>query len=241
MQNTNSYKPMRRDWSAVELLANIKSEHIIAKPSFISQYKEFLLCDLKAESDAKNLYNELTMNHQYSQEFHDFLEIWYKDELNHAAGFRKILHILYGEDEQKLADKMQERVADFSCLKEFFLDEFKLCVLFAYDEYASTMTYKKDKFYAEFGPKEFVRWIKTVTSDEARHFVNAVKLIHHSHQHRLSETREVLDKILAYENGVHVYQSTFLFDHDTEHFQLDSEELNGECADWVYKKIMMLS
>lgn len=234
------YTPLQRDWSAVKLFENIKPGDVRLSDTDKKNYREFLLCDLRAESDASNLYEELMKNYKFSKEFNDFLEIWYRDEINHASGFRKVIHLLFGDDENELDREMRNRKADFSKLQSFFQDEFKLCVLFAYDEHASTLTYQKDVFYRTFGPPEFVQWIINVTRDEARHFGNAIKLIHHKFKDRLSETREVLNEILAFENSGESYKATFLFDHDTEHFLLTTEELNTKCVDWVYKKIISI-
>ena len=107
----------------------------------------------------------------------------------------------------------------------------------SYDEYASTMTYKKDSFYHTLGSNEFSEWIKRLVRDEARHFMNAVKLIHHKYSHRLSEVRNIINEILTFENSGASYKATFLFDHDGEHFLLNSDELNHECAGKVYKMI----
>lgn len=233
-----NFIPLESNWSAENLLSKIDPEKILADSDFKNKYREFLMCDLRAESDSQNLYRELTNRSNFSDEFYAFLEVWYHDEKNHAAGFRRVIHLLYGDDETLLEEEMHKRTADFSLLTPFFEDEFKLCVLFAYDEYASVLTYQKDSFYKLLGPLEFIKWIKRVTGDEARHFGNAVKLIHHKYQHRLHETKKVMDEILDFENAETPYKSTFLFDHDTEHFLLSHEELNHECADYVYQKIV---
>lgn len=231
------YLPLQKIWSVDDLFGHIKPSDILLNDALKRQYREFFFCDLKAESDAENLYSELTNHYKFSDNFYKFLEIWYVDEKRHAEGFRKIIHLLYGDNEQELKLNMLERRADFSELREFFEDEFKMCVLFAYDEHASNMTYRKDTFYKEFGPPEFVEWIVKIAGDEARHFGNVIKLIHHQFKHRISETKAVLEKILAFENSSPVYKATFLFDHDGEHFLLSNDELNNRCAEKVFKTI----
>ncbi len=232
------YVPLQKLWSAVDLFEKVTSADIILDTYQRNQYREFLLCDLRAESDSYNLYNEIKARYTYSDEFNRFLEAWYIDEMNHAAGFRKIIHLLFGEDENVLQSTMLERKADFSKIRHFFEDEFKLCVLFAYDEHASTLTYRKDTFYKSFGPPEFIEWITRLASDEARHFGNAVRLIHHKYRNRLSETPNIMQDILSFENSGESYKATFLFDHDGEHFLLDSDELNYQCANKVLTTIM---
>ena len=231
------YRPLARNWCALALFDSLDKNKIKIDTQFKNNYRKFLICDLQAESDATNLYKKLTENKFYSQEFFSFITVWYRDELNHAAGFRKILHLLYGDDEEDLVRLMSKRKANFEELEHFLDDEFKLCVLFAYDECASTMTYKKDNFYHTLGLSEFSEWIKRLVRDEARHFINAVKLIHHKHSHRLSEVQNVINEILAFENSGASYKATFLFDHDGEHFLLNSDELNNECAKKVYNMI----
>ncbi|OGT36654.1 MAG: hypothetical protein A3F11_11570 [Gammaproteobacteria bacterium RIFCSPHIGHO2_12_FULL_37_14] len=204
-----------------------------------NELKEFFWYDLCAEYDAIHLYRELHASRShYSEDFLNFLEMWYADEQNHAAGFYELYKLLYDVNDEFIKQELQARTADFSEMREFLEDEFKLCVLFAYDEFASVMTYKKDLFYHEFGLLEFVTWIRNVLSDEALHFGNLVRLIRFKYLHRLHETREILLKIAEIEQQRKPYQATFLFDHECPHFLLTQEELAGRCINTVLQKIM---
>src|SRR5690242_14894014 len=111
------YVPLQKLWSVTDLFKNIQSTDILLDREQRNQYREFLWCDLRAESDSYNLYTEIKSQYTYSKEFNRFLEAWYIDEMNHAAGFRKIIHLLFGDHESDLQSIMRERKADFSKLR----------------------------------------------------------------------------------------------------------------------------
>ena len=164
-------------------------------------------------ADLKQIYGSATLDEaemaltafadKWDAQFPTISQIWLRHWENVTPFFdyppeiRKVIHLLFGDCEDDLQSTMRARKADFLGLRHFFEDEFKLCVLFAYDEHASTMTYRKDTFYKSFGPSEFIEWITRLTGDEARHFGNVVRLIHHKYQNRLSETPDVMQEILA--------------------------------------------
>lgn len=231
------YMPMHKRWYSDEMFSGITKEEILLDDKNLNKYHDFMLHHLQAESDSTNLYNEL-LKRSPSKDLMKFLSVWHVEEKNHANGYYAMLRILFNENEQDLRQKIEETAYDFTCLEEFLSDEFKLCVLFAYDEYATTLDYRKNTFYSLFGPIAFVNWINLVICDEARHFVNAVKLIHHKHRHRVRETRGVLEKILEVESSLINYQYTFLFDHVESNFMLRFSELKNICAERVYQSIM---
>lgn len=210
-----AYHPLSHSWSAEELFSGL-NRHEIQDDDLIN-YKPFLMADYLVEADAENLYLELTRFHPISAEFKKFLDPWHQEELNHARGFKRILNILYDLDEETLNLAHQARSSDFSHLQTYLNDEFKLAVLLAYDEYCSTVAYRKDVFYQNLGPEAFKKWIQWVIKDEARHFMNAVKLIHCKHQKRIPETHDVLADILAQELKIENYQSTFLLHADSDY------------------------
>lgn len=236
--NKNSnYEPRRHKWDALELFKNITPQTILLSEKDKMGLKDFLWSDLCAEYDSVNLYKEfLASKYRYSQEFLSFIDVWHKDESNHANGFCKIYHLLYGDEEKDIWARLEDRQPDFSGLESFFQDEFKLCVLFAYDEYASSQTYQKDKFYDTFGAPVFNEWIRNLVKDEAMHFGNLIRLIHHKHHNRTMETKDILVDIVKMESNFE-YKATFLLDHDGPHFLLSLDELTTACVDKVLQKI----
>jgi rubrerythrin len=233
------YVVRRKGWNARALLRSIDRAAITLQETQVAHLREFLWYDLCAESDAKNLYQVLlARKQQYSREFFRFLDAWYQDEMNHASGFAYLQYLLFDEDESKIRARAAARPFSFSQLNRFFEDEFALCVLFAYDEYASVMTYEKDTFYRDLGSPLFEEWIKLVRADEAIHFMNLVRLIRFNHQDRLDNTAEILREVVRIEKEAHEYQGTFLFDHECPHFLVSKEDLETECANMVLRRIV---
>lgn len=237
MQSTH-YVPLHRRWLAKDLFAKVQRRDVILSDEQLEQCRGYFMGHLQAESDSSNLYRELIQHHAMSGELGDFLRVWHIEEQNHAKGFYIILQLLYGDDESQLRSEIELKPANFDYLKNFFDDEFKLCVLFAFDEYATIMDYKKNTIYSQLGPQVFVDWGDKVIKDEARHFMNAIKLIHHKHQARIGETEAVLQHILQIEKDLSTYQHTFLFDHD-EKFLLSYAELEKVCATRVMQSIFV--
>lgn len=234
----SKYEPKRTPWSALDLFMKIDLQKVTISQKMKHELQEFFWYDLCSEYDSVNLYKVLKeRKDQYSSDFLNFLEVWYLDERNHTEGFSSLYQLFYGMNREDIWSRLSDRPSDFSELEEFLADEFELCVLFAYDEFASVMTYKKDVFYNEFGAPEFVEWIKRVRADEALHFGNLVKLIRFRHAHRLPETKEVLRKIANLEQQRKSYKGTFLFDHECPHFLLTQDELSDECINTVLRKI----
>lgn len=232
------YQPHRKPWNAELLLGQIDPSTVNLDPDTRDHLRTFLWYDLCAESDSANLYAELCARGPYSNAFNVFLDAWYADEKNHAQGFAMLHEILFGEHRRAAMSRARARPSDFSLLADFLDDEFKLSVLFAYDEFASVMTYEKDVFYRELGSPIFVDWIRRVRADEALHFGNLVKLLQTFHAHRFAEVPQTLRQILRIENDHHEYQGTFLFDHECPHFLVTASELNDQCANSVLRKIL---
>ena len=239
MKTNDDYVVRRRVWDARALLSGIGRTAITMSQPLATHLRTFLWYDLCAESDAGNLYKVLCCRRaQYSVEFFQFLEAWYLDEMNHAAGFTYLQHLLFSESEADVAARAAARPCDFAALEEFLDDEFLLCTLFAYDEYASVMTYEKDTFYRDLGSPIFEEWIRRVRADEAIHFGNLIKLIHFNHSDRVHDTREVIRKIVRIEKEERSYQGTFLFDHECPHFLVSKDDLESTCANVVLRRIL---
>ena len=195
---------------------------------------------MSVEFDAKNLYQYLASNLKMSFELEQILKPWYYEELKHADAFRRILHIVYGLDEQELLNQLQASVANFCPFESLLDDEFKICVLLAYDECSTTIAYRKDSFYERMGPVAFKKWHRLVIADEARHLKNAVKLIQSKFPHRIKEVTKVLEDIISMEAIAPPYHGTFIFDRteDAVNNQPTFDELKNNCISRVRKLIL---
>jgi|SRR5450830_1317672 len=213
----------KRNWSSRELFKAIhKSDW--KNPGIDEKYKDFFMADLVSEYDSVNLYNFLYPKRKnFSPHFVQYLDFWYADERNHADGFFELNRLIFDCDEMELVNTLKTREANFEPLQDILSSEFNLLLMFAYDEYVSVKTYKKDTFYQDFGHPLFSTWIKNLIADEAIHFGNAVKILKHSHADKLHEAGTILRDIARFEGGA--YANTFLFDHDGPHFSLKESEI----------------
>jgi len=224
----------KKHWSSRALFNEISGSEW-TNPGIDLKYKEFFMADLFSEYDAINLYHHLHLQRaQFSPYFVQYLDLWFADEKNHSDGFFELIRLLFGSTEEELIDQLKTRTGSFDQLQEIFTSEFNLLLLFAYDEYTSVKTYKKDTFYNEFGHENFNTWIKNLIADEAIHFGNAIKILKHKHSSNLHKAEGILHSIAKLENMP--YQNTFLFDHDGPHFLLKSSEL----GDPVVKDILSI-
>ncbi|HEF4758522.1 TPA: hypothetical protein SAN82_000926 [Pseudomonas putida] len=182
------------------------------------------MADLCSEYDAVNLFHYLhPKREKFSSYFAQYLDLWFTDERNHANGFFELNRLIFDSSEEHLIEHLKRRNANFENLEKILSSEFSILLMFAYDEYASVKTYKKDTFYSEFGHPLFNTWIKNLIADEAVHFGNAIKILKNNHAAQLNKAEEVLLNIISLEHKT--YQNTFLFDHDGPHFLLEPTEL----------------
>lgn len=225
----------KRNWSSRALFNDIHSSGW-KNPGIDSKYQEFFMADLVSEYDSINLYNHLhARRKEFSPYFVQYLDFWYVDERNHADGFFELNRLIYDVSEAALLDHLKGRVGNFESLSEILSSEFNLLLMFAYDEYVSVKTYKKDTFYNEFGHDGFKTWIRNLISDEAIHYGNAVKILKAFHSDKLHRAEDVLRGISAFEGGA--YQNTFLFDHDGPHFLLEHNEVGDVIIDEILKTL----
>ncbi|AMB88362.1 hypothetical protein AWM79_20080 [Pseudomonas agarici] len=193
------------------------------------------MADLVSEYDSIHLYNFLySRRKDFSPYFVQYLDFWYADERNHADGFFELNRLIFGLSEVNLLHEIQGRTADFAGIESILSSEFNLLLMFAYDEYVSVKTYKKDTFYDGFGHSGFKDWIKNLIADEAIHFGNAVKILKAYHGEKFHESESVLQMISSFEGGG--YKNTFLFDHDGPHFLLRDDEV----GDVVIQEILQI-
>ncbi|MEJ5058652.1 MULTISPECIES: hypothetical protein [unclassified Pseudomonas] len=215
----------KRHWSSRALFNEI-SDSGWTNPGIDQQYKNFFMADLFSEYDAINLYHHLHFQRaKFSPQFVQYLDLWFADEKNHSDGFFELIRLIFGSTEEELVDQLKTRTGNFDQLEGAFASEFNLLLLFAYDEYTSVKTYKKDTFYKDFGHHNFDLWIKNLVADEGIHFGNAIKILKTNHSSNLHKAEDVLKSIAELENMP--YKNTFLFDHDGPHFLLTPSELGA--------------
>jgi hypothetical protein len=161
-------------WRVEDLFSNINPSDILLNEHEKKRLLSLFIADMSVEYDAKKLFNFITNNLKISQELEHLLKPWQYEELKHADAFRKIIIIIYQIDEQMLLNDLQKRTCNFKPYENILDDEFKICVLLAYDECSTTIAYRKDSFYQHMGPDAFKKWHRFVIADEARHLKNAV-------------------------------------------------------------------
>lgn len=225
----------KRNWSSRLIFENIAKSSWI-NPGIDTSFKDFFMADLVSEYDSVNLYNFLySRRKDFSPYFVQYLDFWYADERNHADGFFELNRLIFGTSEVDLLHDLQCRTADFTGLESILSSEFNLLLMFAYDEYISVKTYKKDIFfYDDFGHPGFKEWIKNLIADEAIHFGNAIKILKTHHAEQLHESENILRMISSFEGED--YKNTFLFDHDGPHFLLSNDEM----VDVVNQEILQI-
>lgn len=208
------YESKSRPWNALELLLPITADQIQLTAEQRQAVEAYIWKDLTSEYDAEHFCVMLEESGlPFSNEFIAFEKVWRRDEYNHYLGFRRIYHLFYGEPEAAISERLRQRVPDFSDLREYFSDEFKLCLLLAYDEHVTTQAFNEDiPFYRSLGPDVFNQWIRLVKGDEAIHYMNALRVAQTRHAHRLADAEAILQRILELDlSGV--YQATFVLDH----------------------------
>lgn len=210
------YVPKSRPWSSNKLIGHIEKTSIKLPRETIIQTQKTFWDNLCSEYDAENfcLFLETSRLH-LSREFKAFEFVWRRDEYNHYLGFKHIYSIFYEESFEAIDTNLRNRPFDFSPIKSMLEDEFKICLLLAYDEIATTKSYAADyDFYTSLGPKELLIWIKLVTRDEAYHFHNCMELIKNRFYHRIAEIPNLVDQFVKWDIARNEYIGTFVLDHD---------------------------
>lgn len=220
------FQPKSIPWSSYELIGQIQKDEIYLDPTIIAEVKDGLWNDLCSEYDAENFCNYLkNANIKLSNDFKAFEHVWRRDEFNHYLGFRRIYSLLYDIPEDYLIKEVERRPVNFEPIQFMLEDEFKICLLIAYDEIATTKNYASEyEFYNSFGPSNLLRWIKNVTRDEAYHFNNSMELIGKNFRNRIPEIPELVDHFIDWDLHGEAYHGTFVLDHDGPYFT--SEVLN---------------
>jgi hypothetical protein len=235
------FTPRSVQWSSLELLEGIGAEDISANSEQRESVRDELWGDLCAEHDAEYFWTYLNAgDHSFSAAFQSVVSVWRSDERNHYLGLRRICSLVYGLTEEEIDRRMAEREVNFIPMHHLLADEFRICVVAAYDELVSARGYKRfaGEFKA-FGRPEFVTLIKRAARDEALHYQNFLDVLRFAHAGRLNEVAGVVDEICAYEARRDLeYSATFILDHFDDTF---SRGFLADCGQTVVKRINQYS
>ena len=109
-----SYEPLRRVWSAAELLDGVRPEDVRVSVEEGRAHEARLWTDLAAEHDGRLLQAEvLGRGTEYSPAFHAFLQAWADDAAHHAAGLLRLCSLVLREPEEALLAHCRERIAGY--------------------------------------------------------------------------------------------------------------------------------
>lgn len=213
---SQNFTPRRGEWDAGALFDGIGREDVALADHELADLESFFWFDLCAEWDSRHLHRHLhERGDEYTPEFLAFEEAWYADEINHAEGFLALHCLLFGEQRDGVIARLEAREPEFDELGRFFGDEFRLALLFAYDELATTRAYRLDvALYERLGHPVFRDWIRRLLRDEGYHHANAVEVIRRRHAHRMDEVAKHVGEFVEWDSGGHDYRATFLFDHE---------------------------
>jgi hypothetical protein len=201
-------------WHSATVLEGLTKADVCLSGEEIANRKEFLWNAMLTEYDAKNLAAYLTTRGiEFSPEFLSFKRAWSRDEWNHYLGFRQIYSMLYDEPEDKIAERLEKDSGNFEPIAKFLDDEFKVCLVLAYDEIATFKSYLAEfPFYTALDIQVF-HWFQRVTRDELNHFLNCMELIRCKHSKRISEIAGTIDLFIKWDIARHPYVRTFVLDH----------------------------
>lgn len=224
------YESTNHPWDAQDLFRDLTPADIRLTPAAKAECQGQMWDDMCSEFDAENLCLELERQAHagqiYSPELWSFEQVWRRDEYNHYAGFRRLYFLMYGVAEADLDQQMRARPADFSHFGEFLTDEFKLCLMLAYDELCTTRSYATDvPFYRSLGPAACATWIERLRADEALHYKNALHVAMARYPDRLAEAPAIINHIVTLDLNSRSYQNTFILDHHGPSYTPDL--LNG--------------
>lgn len=221
--------PVQRPWNSADLLSDIQLSDL-RKANRMEHAEELFLFDMNTEYDAMNLFAHLRAKtadgYKFTQDFWAFINAWRADEWNHYIGYRMLYSLCTGRTAADLHAEVKARPFDFRPVETFLSDEFKICLVIAYDEMFTIWSCKQDfELFDAFGKPRASRWIRRVARDEGFHFQNALEVVRRQHADRIGEAAEFLDSILHWDLESHEYKSTFVLDH--EEWRYDRDMLIG--------------
>ena len=210
-----NFRLRHRRWDSRECLKGLTKDDISLPDERITEREGFFWNAMVTEYDARNFDRHLAENAcKFSPEFLAFRRAWIRDEWNHYIGFRSIYSMLYDRAEDEIAKQVEIETGDFLSIKEFSDDEFKICLLLAYDEIATAKSYFSEfPLYRDLGDSLFLSWFKKVTVDELYHFRNCMEIIRCRHSSRIPEISATIDLFINYDMRRNHYERTFVFDH----------------------------
>lgn len=240
MRSKKTNMPLKSyEWSSIDLLKDLSRKDIICTEEFKNYRESFFWHDMGSEYDSINFLYYLMRNESLnlSNDFLEFVSIWYLDEQNHYRGMRKIVSTIYNVDEDEVDNIVKSKSSDFNEISSFLCDEFTILLSIAFDEITSTRAYKQDfKIYDKFGSESMSKWVRLAARDEAAHYANAMMLLNKHHSHRFGEAPGILNKIVKMEiSDGFEYNNTFIFDHDTVEF---TDDLIASSRDSMLKALL---
>jgi hypothetical protein len=140
---------------------------------------EILWHEICSEYDARRFAQHIHESGMVlSREFLRFEKAWLRDENAHYIGFRNLYSIMYSKPAAELAKSVRGRKSGFSELVPFIEDEFRVCVLLAYDEMVTARAYAADfAIYDSLGDANLSQWLRKVCRDEIHHCLAMVELL----------------------------------------------------------------
>jgi hypothetical protein len=180
--------------------------------------KEILWHEICSEYDARRFAQYIHKSGMVlSREFLRFENAWLKDENAHYTGFRNLYSMMYSKPATELAKSVRERESGFSGLAPFIKDEFRVCILLAYDEMVTARAYAADfAIYDSLGDPNLSQWLRKVCRDEIHHCLAMVELLRLRYRKRLREVPGLVDKLASFDSCSESYTGTFVLDH--QHF-----------------------
>jgi hypothetical protein len=236
----SNFSPKFKHWLYQDILTGLtkKGLHITNN---LHELKRIIWHDLCAEYDSQNLYQYLQKSGlKFTDDFQLFLKYWQSDEWNHFQGFYHIYSLLSDQSSAEIEHQLNNRKVDFSPISKFLEDEFKICLLFAYDEIATTKSYSMDfDLYKSLGSPQLYQFLKLVTRDEAYHFGNILQVISRNHGHRIPEIKTHLQKLIDWDINEGFYQGTFVLSHEDKNYftQAFLQSCAENIGDFMTKKL----
>lgn len=205
-------------WTASAVCASWDATSFAAPPATRAALHDSLWHSLTTEYDARHLSAYLRQQAiPLSPAFWAMERAWAEDEQNHCLALSWLYSRLYGVAEPLITDHLRTRQPDFSLLSPLLRDEFRLCVVLAFDELASTRAYARDvATYAQLGAPA-ATLLRYAARDEMLHCCNAVDVLVSQHGLRLPEIGPVIDEVIAHDTSPQFsYRATFLLDQIVE-------------------------
>jgi hypothetical protein len=212
------WRPRAQEWDAGEYLSELSRSDLQFANENLSELEDFLWFDLCAEHDSRHLHAYLQgLPIPYTDDFRAFERLWFRDEVNHEKGFRRLYQLVSSTDDSDLDARLAKRVPDFTPFQDFVQDELSLCVVFAYDELATCHAYRGDlPLYRRLNSEVLPRWLQHIILDEAYHHRNALEIVVRHYGDRREEVARIIDRCVEYDMRQPPYRGTFIFDHEWE-------------------------